>query len=79
MQLKQIPNNAVVQGFGCTPDSESVTMVIHGTQVTVTERRNDNGTTTWFISNLIHWFTTQIEEVEEMLMIFANNRNWENR
>lgn len=77
MQLRQIPHNAVVQGVGCTSDSESLTLVMHGVQVTVTERRNANGTTTWFISNLVHWFTTHLDEVEEMLLTFSTNRNWE--
>lgn len=76
MQLR-IPHTAQVMSNEVLLNGESVTLRIHDTDITVTSQYNDNGTTTWFISNLIMWFATSIDHVEEMLTKFSNQRNWE--
>ena len=76
MQLT-IPHTTKILDHEVLQNGESVTMMIHDTKITVTSQHNDNGTTTFRISNLIHWFCIGVADVEEMLAKFHRQHNWE--
>lgn len=76
MQLT-IPKGTQVLGHEVLSNGESVTLDINGTEITVTSQWNENGTTTFFISNLIHWFCIGEADVEAMLAKFHKQHNWE--
>lgn len=75
MQLN-IPHTAQVMSSNVLLLGETVTLRIHDTDITVRSQYNDNGTTTWFISNLIMWFGSKAD-VEAMLVKFSTQHNWE--
>jgi len=72
-----IPKGTQVLDHDLAPGGESVTLKIHDTEITVTSQWNENGTTTFFISNLIHWFCIGPGDVEAMLAKFHKQGNWE--
>jgi len=47
------------------------------TTPTVTETKNPNGTTTYRVSALVNWFTTDRAEVEQMMAQYAEVGHWE--
>ena len=46
------------------------------TTPTVSETKNPNGTTTYRISALVNWFTTNRDEVEQVMAQYAEVGNW---
>ena len=74
--LLNLPQDTQVLDHSVLDNGDSVTLQIHDTKITVTTQRNANGTTTWFISNLIHWFTTSQAHVEDMLAKFHRQHDW---
>lgn len=72
-----IPRGTKVLGHEVHQNGESATISIHDTEITVRCQHNENGTTTWFISNLIMWFTTSQADLEAMLVKFHTQHNWE--
>ena len=73
----QIPNTCNFVANNNTDTGHVWTVQFEGNErATVTATNNPNGSTTYHILEVMHWWTTQQDEVESMLADYAANGNW---
>ena len=46
---------------------------------TITKTNNPNGTTTYRITGLNHWWTTDAAEADRMVTLYNDTGSWEDR
>lgn len=77
MQL-QIPNSCTFVANNNFFGGHVWTIQIEGgDRVTVIANNNLNGTITYQIEGLFHWFTTDVVELEALIAQYAEVGNWE--
>ena len=75
-----IPNSCTPVSNNNTADGHVWTIQFEGGHRTVvTAVNNVNNTTTYYISDIIMWWTLNQSDVEEMLLRFATQGTWDTR